>query len=173
MPKHHPSRPGFRLRPNREAGLTLVELAVVCAIVFILTAAAIPVFELGILRSREVELRRALHTIRTAIDRYYDMASIGALDTKLLEPDDMFYPNDLDVLLDVLDGPPESEKTYVILQRLPRDPMADEDMEASETWGKRSYQDDFDSSMWGQENVYDVYSLSDGIALDGTEYSTW
>jgi general secretion pathway protein G len=54
------------------------------------------------------------------------------------------------------------------LRRLPRDPMT-----TFYEWGLRSYQDDFDSTSWGGENVYDVYTRSQGIALDGTFYSEW
>jgi general secretion pathway protein G len=48
-----------------------------------------------------------------------------------------------------------------------------ESSDASNTWGLRSFSDLPDSTQWGGENVYDVYSKSDLTALDGTKYSTW
>jgi len=46
-------------------------------------------------------------------------------------------------------------------------------MTNSKEWGMRSMQDDPDSDSWGGQSVFDVYSKSTGIALDGTKYKDW
>ncbi len=60
------------------------------------------------------------------------------------------------------------DKQMRFLRRIPRDPMTGET-----EWGRRSFQDDFDSSSWGGQNVFDVYSLSVGTGTDGVPYKEW
>jgi general secretion pathway protein G len=54
------------------------------------------------------------------------------------------------------------------LRRIPVDPMT-----GKAEWGMRSVQDDPDSTSWGGKDIFDVFSLSTGTALDGTKYSDW
>ena len=54
------------------------------------------------------------------------------------------------------------------LRRIPIDPMTN-----STEWGLRSYQDKPDSTSWGGQNVFDVYTKAPGTALDGTKYREW
>ena len=61
-----------------------------------------------------------------------------------------------------------SGRKLKFLRRIPIDPMT-----RSQEWGKRSYQDDADSTSWGGQNVYDVHTTSGGLALDGTKYVDW
>ena len=149
-------------RPG-EAGLTLVELIIVVAIVAILASAAIPIARFQVKREKERELRRDLWEMRDAIDHYYDAALRGAFQTKT---DSMNYPPDLQTLVDGVEA--TGGKKVRFLRRIPTDPMT-----GNTDWGLRSNQDDPDSDTWGGQNVFDVHSKSTATALDGTKYNTW
>ena len=113
-------------------------------------------------REKEIELRRDLWNLRDAIDRYKDAADRGAFQTKV---DSLGYPPDLQTLVDGVDV---QGKKLRFLRRIPIDPIT-----GNADWGLRSNQDDPDSSSWGGQNVFDVYTKSEGTALDGTKYNTW
>jgi general secretion pathway protein G len=149
-------------RSSSEAGLTLVELIVTVAILAVLASAAIPLTKLEVKRQKERELRYDLWQMRDAIDRYKDAADRNAFQTKV---DSFGYPPDLQTLVNGVDV---QGKKVRFLRRIPVDPMTGKD-----EWGLRSMQDDPDSDSWGGQNVFDVYSKSDGTALDGTKYNTW
>ncbi|RMF47958.1 MAG: prepilin-type N-terminal cleavage/methylation domain-containing protein [Deltaproteobacteria bacterium] len=152
------------------AGLTLIELVVAMAILAVLAAAVLPMAEVTVKRTKEIELRRSLRLIRTAIDAYKADHDEAVKQKKILAVvDDSGYPESLEVLLEPNDwgGLFPYKKRY--LRRIPRDPFDQYD----QGWGLRSLQDDPDSTVWGGDNVFDVYSQSDGIALDGTPYSSW
>ncbi len=100
--------------------------------------------------------------MRDAIDHYKDAAERGGFMTKV---DSFNYPPDLQTLVDGVDV---KGKKVRFLRRIPVDPMTGKD-----DWGLRSMQDDPNSDSWGGQNVFDVYSKSDGTALDGTKYNTW
>jgi general secretion pathway protein G len=151
-----------------EAGLTLVELAAVCAIIIILASMAVPMAEIGVKRSRELELRRTLREIRSAIDQFHFYATSGILSPLELEPTQMMYPKDFDQLVEGVRTQQGVDTKVRFLRRVPRDPLT-----GSDEWGKRSYQDEPDSLIWGEENLYDVFSLSEAEALDGTTYKDW
>lgn len=146
----------------RDAGLTLVELIITIAIISILACAALPVAKFQVKRTKERELRRDLWEMRDAIDRYKDAADRGAIQIKA---DSLGYPPDLQTLVD---GVNVQDKKVRFLRAIPKDPMTN-----STDWGLRSNQDEPDSDSWGGQNVFDVYSKSDGTALDGTKYKTW
>lgn len=145
-----------------EHGLTLVELIVTVAILGILASAAIPVTRFQVRREKEKELRYDLWEMRSAIDHYKDAADRNAFQIKL---DSDGYPPDLKTLVN---GVEAKGKKLKFLRRIPVDPMT-----GQAKWGLRSMQDDSDSDSWGGQNVFDVYSLSTGTALNGTKYSTW
>ena len=145
-----------------EAGLTLVELIVTVAILAILASAAIPLTRLTVKREKERELRYDLWQMRDAIDHYKDAAERNAFMTKV---DSYNYPPDLQTLVDGVDV---QGKKVRFLRRIPVDPMTGKD-----DWGLRAMQDDPNSDSWGGQNVFDVYSKSDGTALNGTKYNTW
>ena len=145
-----------------ESGLTLVELIITVAIVAILASAALPVARFEARRERERELRRDLWEMRDAIDRYKDAADRGGIQVKA---DSLGYPPDLETLVD---GVTVQDKKVRFLRSIPVDPMT-----KNTDWGLRSNQDDPDASSWGGQNVFDVYTKSDGTALDGSKYSTW
>jgi general secretion pathway protein G len=154
--------PVVRSRTRNCRGLTLVELIVAFTIIGIMAAAAVPIVRVRIKREKEIELRRDLWEMRDAIDRYKDAADRNAFQTKL---DSLGYPPDMQTLVDGVDV---QGKKLRFLRRIPVDPMT-----GDSDWGLRSNQDDPDSTSWGGQNVFDVYTKSEGTALDGTKYNTW
>lgn len=150
------------IRKRSERGLTLIELIVTVAILSILASAAVPVARFKVKRDRERELRRDLWEMRDAIDHYKDAADRGAFQTKV---DSQNYPPDLDTLVKGVDV---QSKKVRFLRRIPVDPMT-----GKAEWGMRSMQDDPTSDSFGGQSVFDVYSKSQGTALDGTKYSDW
>jgi len=145
-------------------------MVIAMAILAVLATAIIPFTEVTVQRTKEIELRRALRTIRTALDEYkadYDKAETEKKITVSLN--ESGYPEELQTLVEGKDwgGLYEHKRKY--LRRIPRDPF---DIN-NEGWGLRSYVDDFDSTIWGGEDVYDVHSQSEKIGLDGTPYNSW
>ncbi|RLE24684.1 MAG: general secretion pathway protein GspG [Acidobacteria bacterium] len=149
---------------RRERGFTLAELVMVAALLAILAGMAMPVAKFAVKRRKEMELRLALRQMRTAIDEYKRLSDQGMIPVKLGSEG---YPPDLETLAEGVQLVGQEIKRK-FLRKLPVDPMTRE-----EEWGLKSYQDDFDSTSWGGENVWDVYSLSESIGLDGTEYKDW
>ena len=152
-----------------QAGFTFVELLVVCAILLILASAILPLARVGVQRQREDELRIALREMRTAIDKYKDAADLGQIGSLDLKVGSENYPADLQVLVDGVTAANDATgRKLKFLRRIPIDPMT-----KNTEWGLRSYQDKPDSTRWGGQNVFDVYSQSTGTALDGTKYKDW
>jgi general secretion pathway protein G len=152
----------IRSIPTRERGLTLVELIVTITILSVLAGAAFPVARFQYKRQSERELRYDLWMMRDAIDKYKDAADKGAFQTKV---DSQNYPPDLETLVNGVDV---QGKKLKFLRHIPIDPIT-----GKAEWGLRSMQDDPDSDSFGGQSVFDVYSKSDGTALDGTKYNTW
>jgi len=144
------------------SGFSLIELIVATTILIILTSLAIPLARVTIKREKERELRRALWEMRDAIDRYKDAADRGAFQIKVGSEG---YPPDLDTLVKGVDV---QGKKLKFLRRIPVDPMTN-----GTDWGLHSMQDDPTSDSWGEQNVFDVFTKSQGIALDGTKYRDW
>jgi general secretion pathway protein G len=153
---------------RRECGVTYLELVATAAILMILASAILPLGRVAVQRSRELELRRNLRTIREAINRYktaVDQGQIGGTDVKLGSEG---YPPTLDILVEGVNRVGTAGRKLKFLRRIPTDPMTGE-----KEWGQRCYQDDPDDTSWCGENVWDVYSKSTSKALDGTTYNTW
>lgn len=146
-----------------QAGMTLLELIIACSILLILASAAEPLVRITIVRSREAELRRDLREMRNAIDRYKDMADAMAFQVEVTSNG---YPPDLDTLVNGVTI--AANKKVRFLRRIPVDPMT-----GQRDWGTRSVQDDPDATGGGGDNVFDVFTKSQGTALDGTKYSSW
>jgi general secretion pathway protein G len=160
------------IRPYNTKGLTLLELLIAMVILSILAAAVLPVAEVTVRRSKEIELRRILREMRTAIDAYkldYDKAVKENILPGGATFGDSGYPKDLETLVQGKDWGGASKMKKKYLRRIPPDPFDEYD----EGWGLRSYADDADSTVWGGNDVYDVYSQSTATALDGTLYNTW
>ena len=161
-------------RRSGQKGVTLIELLVVIAIVGVLASAALPLSRISIKRAREIELRGDLRTLRTAIDAFKKDCTEKKLSTDYCKSEQDNYPESLEQLTEPLKMAGAVDKTRKYLRRIPRDPMADSgSTDDQNNWGLRSYGDPPDSTEWGGGNVYDVYSKSDKIALDGTKYNTW
>ena len=161
--QHGHYRPRKTAHPRGvQAGLTLVELIVTVAILGILASAAVPIARFKVQRDKERELRYELWQMRDAIDHYKDAADKGAFMTKL---DSQGYPPDLEELVKGVDV---QSKKVKFLRKIPIDPMT-----GKAEWGLRSMQDDADSDSYGGQGVFDVYSKSEGTALDGTKYKDW
>jgi general secretion pathway protein G len=152
-----------RLPAGRQNGVTLLEMIVVITILLILMGAAVPVLKVSVRRQREVELRRDLWEMRAAIDRYKDAADKNAFQQKLGSEG---YPPDMDTLVNGVEV--AGGKKLRFLRRIPVDPMT-----GNTDWGLRSMQDDPQSDSWGGQNVFDVYTKSTGVGLDGTKYRDW
>jgi len=155
----------FRACASRERGFTFVELIAAITILLILTSLALPMARVQVQRTREVELRRDLRQLRDAIDRYKDFSDRGMIPMKA---DTFGYPPDLQTLVDGVPLKGAATAKYKFLRRIPVDPLT-----GSAEWGMRSMQDDPDSRSWGGQNVFDVYTKSQGTALDGTQYVDW
>jgi general secretion pathway protein G len=153
---------------NTERGFTFIELVVVTTILLVLASTVMPMAQVTMQRQREAELHRALREMRTALDKFKDAVDQGLIPSTELEPANEGYPPDLETLVDgVSVANDASGRKLKFLRRVPVDPMTKDE------WGLRSYQDDPDSRSWGGQNVFDVYTKSDGTALDGTKYRDW
>lgn len=145
--------------------MTLLELILASSILMILASAALPVARYTIRRQKETELRRSLREMRDAVDRYKDLADRNLIQVELGTEG---YPPDLETLVNgvTLAGGPGRKIRF--LRKVPVDPMT-----GQTDWGLRCVQDDADSRSWCGTNVFDVYSKSQGTALDGTRYADW
>jgi general secretion pathway protein G len=152
--------------PSRDPrGLTFIELLVSIAVLGILAAVAMPLVQVSVGRTRELELRRNLRHLREGIDFFkaeYDKARVNAVDArealqKKVSADRTGYPLTLNEMVETK-----------ILRRIPRDPMTPDGK-----WVTRSFSDNPDSSLSDGKDVYDVRSASKAVALDGTTYDTW
>jgi general secretion pathway protein G len=151
------------------AGFTFVELVIATAVMMILASAALPIARVSIKRQREKELRYTLREMRTAIDKFKDYADTQRIASFEVQFGSEGYPASLDVLVEgVAMANDTTGRKLKFLRRIPIDPMT-----GVPDWGMRAYQDNADSKVWGGQNVYDVFSKSEGIALDGTKYRDW
>lgn len=155
------------MKKKTEKGFTLLEMIVVVVIIAVLAAVAVPMVETSVKREKEIDLRRNLRTIRTAIDEYRKFVEDNNIK---MDEDTYNYPEELEDLVKGIEYKDEKaeEKIKKFLRSIPIDPMTN-----SSEWGMRSYQDKRDSNSWGQENVWDVYTKSERKALDGSYYKDW
>ncbi|MEO8362455.1 MAG: hypothetical protein ABI672_20685 [Vicinamibacteria bacterium] len=151
-----------------ERGTTFIEVLAVATIIAILAAAILPLSRVTRQRQKELELRRTLREMRGAIDRYkdgVDRGQIGGTDVKLGSEG---YPESLEKLVEGVNQVGRPGFKLKFMRRISEDPFS-----GKPEWGMRCYQDDKDSTSWCGDNVYDVYSLSEGTALDGTKLKDW
>lgn len=152
-------------RADAQRGFTLVEMIAAITILLLLTSMALPLARVQVQREREVELRRDLREMRDAIDRYKYFSDTGLIPMKV---GSFGYPPDLETLVKGVPVKGAATAKYKFLRKIPVDPMT-----GQADWGLRSMQDDPDSRSWSGENVFDVYSKSQGTALDGSSYADW
>ena len=132
---------------------------------------AVPMAQVGVQRAKERELRIALVQIREAIDAYKRAAEQGRL---LLKVEDTGYPHRLEELVEGVTDQrsPVGQKMY-FLRRIPRDPFfPDGEVGAARTWRLRSYDSPPDAPQEGRD-VFDVYSSSNDVGLNGVPYRLW
>lgn len=146
-------------------GYSLTELMVVCTLLAILSLAVFPVARFTVRRQKEMELRRVLRMMRQAIDDYKRFSDAGLIPVELGTEG---YPSEMEILVEGVELVGTIGTKQRFMRRIPIDPMT-----GDTEWGMRSVQDDFDSSSWGGENVYDVYSLSEATGLNGVPYEEW
>lgn len=152
-------------RRARQLGYTLAELVLVCVLMVTLAAVALPIGRVTAKRAKEADLRLALRVMRNAIDEYKRFTDAGLIPVDLGSEG---YPQELETLVEGVEIVGQIDTQVRFLRRIPLDPML-----GDTDWGLRSYQDDWDATSWSGRNVYDVYSLSEGVGLNGVEYSLW
>ena len=155
-----------RIEAGGQAGVTLLEMVITVGVLLIMASVIVPTARFAVKRQHELELRRSLRDIRHAVDEYKKYCDTGLIPKEGVDSE--CYPTDLDILVDGVDKVGTVGEKLKFLRRIPIDPFT-----KSKEWGKRSYQDEADSTSWGHENVYDVYTTHDGTALDGTKYKDW
>lgn len=150
---------------NKNKGFTFVEMMATVAIISILATGIMPLSQVVYKRTKELELRNHLRTIRTALDEHKKLA-----DEKIIPVDASAsgYPESLEILVSGVDLKTATAEKKKFLRKIPKDPMTEDGK-----WGLRAYADEPDSKIWGGKDVYDVYSLSTGKALDGSNYRDW
>lgn len=159
---------------QKRKGVTLVELVVTITILAILAAVVMPLSQMTAKRTKEMELRRNLRIIRTALDdfnkKYAESVALNKLPSVQGKSG---YPPTLNDLVNGYDFGELNSLKRKFLRRIPPDPFNPPIGKEEPKWGLRSYSDRPDSTGWGGEDVFDVYSLSEGIAIDGTRYKDW
>ena len=158
------------------SGLTLIELIVTVTIISVLSMLVMPMAQMTAKRTKELELRRNLRIIRTAIDDYKKCYDKAVEEKKIVPGLDQAvsgYPATLQDLVDGKDfgGLYKNKKKF--LRRIPVDPFNPPKPGEEPEWSLRSYTDEPDSTSWGGEDVYDVHSLNTETAIDGTKYNEW
>jgi general secretion pathway protein G len=159
---------------QRYKGFTLIELVVTVAIVAVLASAVTPMLQMTYQRSKENQLRADLRQIREAIDAYKKAADEGRIKKSI---DETGYPPNLAILVDgVIDEKDVKKNKLKFLRRVPIDPMQPKDKtdtdDLAKNWGLRSYQSEANNPAEG-EDVYDVYSLSEQLGINGVPYAKW
>lgn len=170
---------GAERRGRGQRGMSLLELLATATIMAILASAVLPLATVALKRQKEIELRRALREMRTAIDAFRrdcgkdpaappQPGTVPSDPTVCNEITSDGYPKDLEMLVEGVKtiGPSGKKRKY--LRRIPKDPMT-----SSTEWGLRCYQDDADSDSWCGSNTWDVYTKSTAKGLDGTPYREW
>lgn len=150
------------------SGYTFVELLVVTFMILILASAALPIARVSVKRQREAELRHDLLEVRAAIDKFHDYADSGRIAPTELNGTS-HYPSSLDQLVQGVTFTGDASGNKIkFLRRIPVDPIT-----GSADWGLRSFEDSPDTKSWGGQDVYDIYTKSEGTALNGTKYRDW
>jgi len=154
---------------RRSGGYSFVELIVATFIISILASAALPLARVSMRRQKELDCHRALREMRTAIDTFKIDADRGRIAATELPFGGNNYPKDLQQLVNGVTYANDATGTkYPYLRRIPIDPLT-----GAADWGLRSFQDKPDTTSWGGQNVFDVYTKAEGKALDGTKYRDW
>ena len=149
---------------NRSSGFTLIEVLATVAIISVLASGILPLSQVIYKRNKEFKLRNNLRIIRTALDKYEELVDQGVVPKTTISG----YPESLEVLVNGIDLKKAVDQKKKFLRRIPKDPMTE-----NGEWGLRAYADDPNSTIWGGQDVYDVFSLSNSQEIDGTYYKEW
>jgi len=151
---------------SRQGGFTLLEMVVTATVLMILASVTVPLARNGLKRQQELELRRNLREIRTAIDEYKKQAEQQKIKAPPAEAN--FYPESLEILIEGVPATGSLSRKVKFLRRIPIDPLT-----GKAEWGFRNTSDDPKSTSWGGSHVYDVYSLSNATGMNGIPYREW
>jgi general secretion pathway protein G len=155
-----------------KTGWTLIELMISLSLMAVLLTVATPLAQRVVQRQKEQALRAALMQIREALDAYKRAADQGRI---VLRVGDSGYPHSLTELVEgVPDQRSPSRQNLFFLRRLPVDPTHDEadKIPPEQTWGLRSYASTAQEPSEG-DDVFDVYSKSSQVGLNGVPYQQW
>lgn len=156
---------------SSQRGLTLIELLVTLLLVSLLASVALPYAQIAVTRDKEIELRRSLREIRTAVDRFHQDWEEGLMDPATRAASVDGYPKSLPILVEGIDLVSGEKRKY--LRRIPRNPLADQRLPREQQWFLLGYRDARDTMIWGGQDVYDIRVDSDAVALDGSAYAEW
>jgi general secretion pathway protein G len=146
---------------------------VTLVVLSILAMAALPYAQVSVTRYKELELRRALRDIRTALDLFHEDWRTGRIAAADPAVSEYGYPRSLEALVEGIELTTAEKEIRRYLRRIPREPFADQTQEPMEQWTIRSYTDDLESSSSDGRDVYDVRTSTDKVAIDGSKYSDW
>lgn len=172
MKSAHAFSDSIKIKPVlKQAGFTLIELLITLSILALLATITVPIARLSVQRSQEQDLRAALRDIRAGIDAYQRAGAEGRIPRPIGSTG---YPPNLDILVEgVVDQRDPKRNKIFFMRRIPRDPMnPDMSLSEAESWGKRSYRSEANDPQEG-DDIYDVYTRSTDIGLNGVPYSKW
>ena len=147
----------------------MIELLVVMSVLGILATAAMPLAEMTVKRNKERELKQALWEIRHAIDAYKQAADSGRI---AHQAGSSGYPPSLSALVTGVSDVTNAGQLIYFLRRVPVDPLVPGGSADQPSWGLRSYVSSPELPKPGVD-VFDVYSTSDQVGLNGIPYRQW
>ena len=154
---------------RRARGYTIIEMMVVMAVLGLLATAAMPLTELSSRRNKERELKQAVWEIRRAIDAYKQASDSGRIPRAAGSSG---YPPSLSALTAGVPEQSADGRMIYWLRRVPRDPFSPKGVSAEASWGLRSYASAPDDPRAGAD-VYDIYSKSEEVGMNGMPYRAW
>lgn len=162
---------------SNRRGLSFIELIITVVILSVLGMLVLPLTQMTAKRVKELRLRQNLREIRTAIDKYKDDKDFLLKQGKAppTNINDTGYPKTLDVLLMGEPDPtdPTGKRIKKYLRIIPRDPFNSYKESDPEKMWHLGCNKDKRGDDWCKDDVFDVYSLSDETAIDGTIYKDW
>lgn len=162
-----------RLFRTNSSGVTLIEMLVTLALISILASAALPYAEMTIKRNKELELRKALRTMRYAIDEFHQDWRAERISKTAGAASEDGYPVTLKILVEGVDLADAKGGRRYYLRRIPENPYAKNDVPREEQWQLRSYKDAPETTEWGGQDVFDVLAGTEAIAINGSKINEW